>query len=87
MRKNWQKVMRLPDFGCSDVTRSRVSALLGAQSQYTAINDEIENIDEPATSTKYKTQGSGINHLCKSARDSYQKADAGQAKRVKESHD
>jgi hypothetical protein len=29
--KNWQKVMRLPDFGYSDVTRSKVRALLRAK--------------------------------------------------------
>ena len=32
MSKNWEKVMRLPDFGCSDVTRSKVMALLCAKS-------------------------------------------------------
>jgi hypothetical protein len=31
MSKNWEKVMRLPDFGYSDVTRSKVRALLHAK--------------------------------------------------------
>jgi len=42
--KNWQKVMRLPDFGYSDVTRSKVRALLRAESWYRTTNVRNGNI-------------------------------------------
>ena len=64
--KNWEKVMRLPDFGYSEVTRSRVRALLRAKVGTGQRMWGNGNNDEPAASTKYKTQGSDpfSRHLC-----------------------
>jgi hypothetical protein len=56
--------MRLPDFGYSDVTRSKVRALLCAE--VGTWKADVRNYHEPAASTKDKTQGSGpVSHLCK----------------------
>ena len=62
--KNWEKVMRLPDFGYSDVTRSNVMALLCAV--VGNVHRSRCGIDyEPAASTKDEAQSSRpVSHLC-----------------------
>ena len=64
MSKNWEKVMRLPDFGYSDVTRSNVMALLCAEVG-NVHRSRCGNHYKPATSTKDEAQGSRpVSHLC-----------------------
>ena len=61
--KNWEKVMRLPDFGYSDVTRSNVMALLCAEVG-NVHRSGCGNHYEPAASTKDEAQGSRpVSHL------------------------
>lgn len=84
--RNWEKVMRLPDFGYSDVTRSKVRALLRVK----LVQDNRYGRwkqHEPAASAKYKTQGSDPfnHHLCK--RQPPDEVDVIQAPLIERAHD
>ena len=60
MTRNWEKVIRLPDLGYSDVTRSKVMALLMPSKHATT---QIGKRDVPTAPAKDEAQSSKPIHV------------------------